>query len=130
MTIISGHFDELEFWDSARFGKPVIKDTEIIVPVHNIRVYQEHPLNKIDESILLPEAKLIFSGVQKSELQIAEYLGDPKSGDGFKPSYKITDSHFVTTDKLGETFVLEGVLEEPLSWMTWEIESVSFFLEI
>jgi hypothetical protein len=34
--IISGHFDELEFWDSARFGKPVIKDTEIIVPVHNI----------------------------------------------------------------------------------------------
>jgi len=36
MTIISGHFDELEFWDSARFGKPVIKDTEIIVPADNI----------------------------------------------------------------------------------------------
>ncbi|HEY9904112.1 MAG TPA: hypothetical protein V6D43_17065 [Candidatus Sericytochromatia bacterium] len=34
--IISGHFDELEFWDSARFGKPVIKDTEIIVPADNI----------------------------------------------------------------------------------------------
>jgi hypothetical protein len=34
--IISGHFDELEFWDSARFGKPVIKDLEIIVPADNI----------------------------------------------------------------------------------------------
>ncbi|GAB4208406.1 MAG: hypothetical protein Fur006_67240 [Coleofasciculaceae cyanobacterium] len=130
MTIINEHFDELEFWDSARFGNPVIKDTEIIIPVHQIRVYQEHPLNNTNEPILLPKAKQIFSGVQKSERQIAEYLGDPKSGDGFKPSYKITDSHFVTTDKLGEIFVLEGILEEPLSWITWEIESVAFFLEI
>lgn len=130
MTIINGYFDEIQLWDSAYFGKPVITDTAIIIPARNIEICEGHPLNNTEKPIILSEGKLIFGGVQKSERLIGEYLGDPKSGIGFKPSYKITDGPFVKTDEVVELFVVEGVLEEPPAWITWEIESVSFALEV
>lgn len=130
MTKISGHFDELQLWDSAYLGKPVINDTEIMIPVRHIEVDPGHPLNHTDKPILLPEGQLIFSGVRKSERLIGEYLGDPKSGAGFKATYKITDGPFATTDEGVEAFVVEGVSEDPWAWITWEIESVSFALQV
>jgi hypothetical protein len=46
-------------------------------------------------------------------------LGDPKSGLGFKPSYTITDGPFAKTQESTTNFLLEGILEEPLSYVTW-----------
>ncbi|RCJ29409.1 hypothetical protein A6770_22005 [Nostoc minutum NIES-26] len=130
MTIISGYFDELEFWDSCYFSKPIIKNTQLIIPSRNIGLYEGHPLNNTDQLTILQSGKLIFSGIQRSERVIGEYLGEPNSGKGFKPSYTIVDGPFRQTDEPTTKFFIEGILEEPLSYVTWEIESVSFHLEV
>ena len=130
MKIINGYFDDLEFWNSCYFSKPVIKNTDLIIPVRNIGLYEEHPLNNTGQLTILPEARLIFSGVQRSQRIINEYLGKPNSGKGFKPSYKVTDGSFTKNDKLVSQFFFEGILDEPLSYVTWEIDSMLFFLEV
>lgn len=130
VTIICGYFDELEFWDSCYFGKPLIKNTQLIIPSRNIGLYEGHPLNNTGQFMILQSGKLIFSGIQRSQRIIGEYLGEPKSGRGFKPSYTIADGPFPKIDEPITKFFLEGILEEPLSYVTWEIESVSFHLEI
>lgn len=130
MTIISGYFDELEFWDSCYFGKPVIGKSDLIIPARNLGLYEGHPLNNKGKHMILPKCRLIFSGVKKSERVVGEYLGEPKSGKGFKPSYKVIDGPFPKTDEPVNNFFLEGILEDPLSYVTWEIESVSFDLEV
>lgn len=130
MKIINGYFDELEFWNSCYFSQPVIKNTELIIPVHNIGLYEEHPLNNTGKLMILPEARLIFSGVQRSERVINEYLGEQNSGKGFKPSYKVSDGPFLKNDKSVTQFFFEGILEEPRSYVTWEIDSMLFLLEI
>lgn len=130
MTLVEGYFDELEFWDTTYFGKPIVKDTKLIIPARNIKLYEDHPLNTKGEPILLTKSNLIFSGVQKSERVISEYIGTPKSGQGFKPSYKVVDGLFAKTNEPTNSFYLEGILEEPLSYVTWEIESSFFYLEI
>ncbi|WP_322736283.1 hypothetical protein [Nostoc sp. DedQUE12b] len=130
VTIISGYFDELEFWDSCYFGKPIIKNTQLIIPSRDIGLYEGHPLNNTGQFMILQSGKLIFSGIQRSQRIIGEYLGEPKSGRRFKPSYTIADGPFPQTDEPRTKFFLEGILEELLSYVTWEIESVSFHLEI
>ncbi|HAG81739.1 MAG TPA: hypothetical protein DCL61_11360 [Cyanobacteria bacterium UBA12227] len=130
MTIINGYFDELEFWDSCYFGKPIIKDNKLVIPVRNLGIYETHPLNNTDELIVLQECKLVFCDVQKSERIVYEYLGEPKSGQGFKPSYKVNDGLFMKTAEPITTFFLEGVWEDPPAYVTWEINSVSFYLEV
>lgn len=127
---IKGYFDELEFWDSSHFDTPIIKEDQIIIPTDNILVYPEYPLNNTDKPIMLSEARLIFKGVQKSEIIVYEYLDDPKSDAGFKDPYPIIDDSFIKTDEEVETYIIEGVLKEPLSWVTWTIISHSFELEV
>jgi hypothetical protein len=129
-TIANGYFDEIELWDTAYFGNPIIADTTIIIPTRNITLSEGHPLNNTGKPILLPEGKLCFSGVTKSERDIAEYIGDPKSGKGFKPAYKIIDGPFPRLARPVTNFWVEGIWENPPAWITWEIESVSFCLEI
>lgn len=130
MAIVSEYFEELEFWDSSYFGQPLIKNTTLIIPTRDIRVYEGHPLNNIGQTILLPSVKLVFSGVQSSVRVVGEYLGHPNSGKGFKPSYEIVDSSFRKTSEPTKIYFLEGILSEPLAYVTWEIESVSFHLEV
>lgn len=130
MIIINDYFDELEFWDSCYFEAPEIKNDVLIIPAHNIRLYEEHPLNKTDKPILLRKANLVFNGTQRSERSVGEYIGKPSSGEGFKPTYTITDGPFPENNDATETFLLEGVLKQPLSYITWEIKGSSFQLEI
>ncbi|GEM_PF-1314738 len=129
-TIVNGYFDEIELWDTAYFGNPIITDNTIIIPTRNITLYEGHPLNHTGNRMLLPEGKLCFSGVRRSERDIAEYIGDPKSGKGFKPAYKIIDGLFTKVDRPVTNFWIEGISENPSAWITWEIESVSFCLKI
>ncbi len=127
---ISGYFDALEFWNSCELGKPVVKDTEVIIPASHIEIFEEHPLNQTGRPIIWGESKLVFGGVRRSDRVVFEYLGDPKSGGGFKRSYQISDGPFALVDEPVMTFVFEGILLEPLSYVTWEIDSVSFHLEV
>lgn len=100
----------------------------MIIPVRQVVAYKEHPLNNTDKNIIFPECNLIFFNPKKSICVISKYL-DPKNYKGFHPSYTVSDL-FPEVDELTETFILEGTLENPLSWITWEIESVSFSLEV
>lgn len=130
MQFIKGHFDELGFWDKAYFENPIFESEKIIIPTRNIEVYKEHPLNNIGQTIILPKGRLIFNDIKKSERIIGEYLGDPKSGADLKPAYKVVDGPSAHINKPVTKFILEGILEEPLSYVTWFIESVLFTLEI
>ncbi|HLP91053.1 MAG TPA: hypothetical protein VK184_21025 [Nostocaceae cyanobacterium] len=129
MTIIKDYFDELEFWDTAFFKQPIVKKGELIIPARQVVVYKEHPLNHTDENMTLPECNLIFTNPKSSVRLVSEYL-DPENYKGFKPSYIISDGSFPQINELTELFVLEGTLENPPSWVKWEIESVSFSLEV
>lgn len=129
-TIVNGYFDEIELWDTAYFGNPIITDTAIIIPTRNITLFEGHPLNKTGKTLILPEGKLCFSDVTKSERDIAEYIGEPKSGKGFKPAYKIIDGPFTKVEQPVINFWVEGIWENPPAWITWEIESGLFWLEI
>lgn len=130
-TNVPNYFDEIEFWDSSIFYEPIKENNHLIIPARNITVYPEHPLNRTDKPIVLWMGKLIFRDVKKSERLISEYRGDPKSGEGFRDSYKIEDSGFENIKENDvERFILEGVLAKPFAWVTWTIESSSFALEV
>ncbi|MGB3692288.1 MAG: hypothetical protein WBG70_23245 [Spirulinaceae cyanobacterium] len=60
MTTIHGYFDELEFWDTAFFSNPKIREQTITIDVKNFKVYEYHPLNNSESPLILPSGKMIF----------------------------------------------------------------------
>ena len=53
MTILKDYFDELEFWDTAFFSQPIIKEGELMIPCRQVVIYKENPLNHTDENMTL-----------------------------------------------------------------------------
>ncbi len=72
---------------------------------------------------------MIFEGVVRSERTLFEYIGDPVQGQ-FKSAQKVIDGPFSHNNEAHLIFGLEGILEKPVSWVDWEIECVSFSLEV
>lgn len=110
---------------------PQIHLNKIIIPAQNIGVFPGHPLNSSSKPIFLDNCLLIFDKVSKSKRTIYEYIGDPAC-DGFKPAKTIIDILQSPEPPGNETRVLhlEGVLEEPFSWVDWTIECKNFIFEI
>ncbi|MGB3695595.1 MAG: hypothetical protein WA865_17405 [Spirulinaceae cyanobacterium] len=92
--------------------------------------YEEHPLNNQDKPLIMPKGKLIFQGVRKSERFIYEYYIDSGGKQKGKPGRKVIDGPFIEPNEDVEAFVIEGVLKQPWAWISWDIESVSFELEV
>jgi hypothetical protein len=111
--------------------KVEIDEFGIVIEIHNLGVFPPHALNPPKEGMFLPQCRLVFEGVKKSERVIYEYLTDEKT-PGIKPSYVVVDGPFSNPleENPSATYSLEGILKKPLAWVDWTIESNSFYLEI
>ena len=131
MNIISNHFDLLHFTECI-FEKPVIIGAKIIIPTHQIGLLPSHPLNQTSELIFLPQCCLIFEQVKKSVRQLTGYVEESPGSGEFKPSpdlkRTVIDDSFPIVDEPVNLFEIEGIFQNPLEWVDWEIESVAFYL--
>lgn len=101
---------------------PVIRGREMTVPIKDLRINGE----------FFAQCNLIFKGVKKSERTLWEYIGDPKSGQGFKPKRTVIDVPPADIDIEAKLYGIEGVFESSegwSAWVHWEIESVNCVIE-
>ncbi|MGB3695591.1 MAG: hypothetical protein WBG70_23680 [Spirulinaceae cyanobacterium] len=117
MTIVENYFDELEFWDTAFFSNPQIREQTITIDVKNFKVYEDHPLNNSESPLILPSGKIIFRSVVSSKRKIYKYYLASNGEEKCKPRYEIVDSPFLEQNNSVEMYVLEGVLENPYAWI-------------
>lgn len=131
MAVISKNFD-LIYFSNCNLEKPLISESKIVIPAREIGLLPGHPLNPNRDMIFLAKSYLIFDGVQKSVRQLTGYVEDPPGSHHYKPlednSKIVIDENFYPVSQPVNLFGLEGAFEEPLEWVDWEIESVSFYL--
>lgn len=131
MTVISNHFDLLYF-TNCNFERPLIRDSKIVIPTRQLGLLPNHPLNSQNEITFLPKSYLIFDGVKTSVRQLTGYVETPSGSNHFKTieenARTVIDDDFPDVGKTVSLFGLEGVFEDPLEWVDWEIESISFYL--
>lgn len=111
----------------------MFKDWCLLIPINNLGILPGHPLNSQDEMIFIPKSLLIFDGVERSVLQIIEYVEKPPGSNNFvppnnRPPTVIEDSFVI--DRPVTLFEIEGIYQKQLAWIDWEIESASFSLEV
>ncbi len=61
--------------------------------------------------------------------RIHEYIGDPQKGN-FKPTEKIIDMPFQPRDDSYKVFEIEGIFNNPMSWIDWTIKAKRFKLKV
>lgn len=123
---VVGHFNDLHMTECTILGHE-IKENIITIIAKNIFVTKDHPLNKNSHGPY--SGKLVFNDVSSSSRIIIEYIGDPHKPDGHKEPYTICDNIIPhqSNDKQQNHFV-EGVLNNPSSWISWDIKASSFML--
>lgn len=122
------YYDYYDFFE-CRLQPLSIEGSRMTVTIHNLGLMPNHPLNPSDGLLYLEDCKVVFKGVVRSERAVFEYIGDPMQGR-FRAERKVSDGLFPSNDEANLTFNLEGILEEPMSWVNWRIECVSFHLEV
>jgi len=62
---------------------------------------------------------------------LTEYIGDPRNPDGFKEEY-VVEEVLPAGGRGGawRRYSFEGVLEDPLAWVEWDIEAMAFELDV
>lgn len=125
------NFYELDFYDSF-IEKPTIDDNgHMSVRARDVILLTGLFTKPRLTATPLGECMLHFYGVSRSERRVYRYIGDPAVGEFAKPFMEY-DGPFprIAGNAEPEHFDMEGVLEEPASWIVWEIEAQSFRLEI
>lgn len=122
MQRIIGHFEQLHFTES-NLGAPVFGAGSMKVPVTGLLTLKGHPLN--DGTFRPLAGNLVFIGVTKSIRKLTEYIGDPKHPQGFKDERVVADLD-VHAQPEGTRFMLEGILQEPVAWVDWEVVAAGF----
>jgi hypothetical protein len=122
------HFDDLHFTET-RLGTPEIDGRTLSIPVQGLLPMMGHP--SIVEGVQLLGGRLVFRGVATSKRTLTEYIGDPRTPEGFKNDYIIEDLP-PSPDKAGtcRMFLFEGLLEDPVAWVDWDILAESFELVV
>ena len=133
MTIIQNNFDKL-YTIASDYEQAIALDDKMVIPTRNLGVIPGHPLNPTPaETIFIPKCYLVFEKVKKSIRELWHYVAEPAESGHFKTvesSIAIVDGPFPDIDEPVESFLIEGVMLVPHAWVSWEIESVSFYLEL
>jgi hypothetical protein len=128
MTKAKGYFDEVQMTECKISSFEFIGSDLVIYIDKGIELYKPHPLAGII-SVSEP-CKIIFANVMSSIIVLDIYAGDP-SKDGFKEEKKVT--HQVNPDcslqPKFEDFFVEGILLNPLSWVSWNIVAETVFID-
>ena len=127
---IDGFFNKLYFLEST-LHEGYGDGNCFCIPVEGLLVLADHPLSEKGDGPY--KGEFVFSDVTSSRKEIFEYVGDPKSPDGFKPAREIIDSIFTSipdNDQLID-FHFEGYLASPSAWVgDWVVRARSFSLKI
>ncbi|MDR8386102.1 hypothetical protein FHJ31_14420 [Pseudomonas sp. Fig-3] len=124
MRRIPENFDKLHFTES-RLGNPVVEGRTLCIPVDGLLPMMGHPL--MDGGPRLLSGRLIFRGVVTSRRDLTEYIGDPKSPDGFKDEYSVEDLPPQSNDSgVCRMYLFEGLFDEPVAWVDWDVLAESF----
>ncbi|MBD1927911.1 hypothetical protein H6F74_16910 [Trichocoleus sp. FACHB-90] len=114
---------------------PIIMCSKIVILTHKIGILPGHTLNTTDDVIFLPECNLIFEGVKRWVRHETRYVEELSGSNRFQP--KETRQETVPDDLFSifapppvTLFEIEGIFKNPLRWVDWEIESISFGLEV
>jgi hypothetical protein len=128
MKYISENFDRLHFTES-RLGNPLVEGRTLCIPVHGVLPMMGHPL--MDGGPQLLSGRLLFRGVATSRRGVTEYIGDPKNPDGFKDEYSVEDLP-PNPSESGDCrmYIFEGLFEDPVAWVDWDVLAESFELII
>lgn len=125
---IAGHFDSLTFMQGD------FDPVEICGATLRVRAYRVHPGKSypIEGEFTPLSGTLVFRDVVSSTRNVTEYVGSPKSGDGFKEPYKVTDiCRNVEPTRDFRQYRLEGLLRSPMAWIDdWLVVARSFEFEI
>jgi len=117
-------FDDLDFSESL-LGAPAISGDDLVVPVAQLYALRGEPPQ--NEGPLA--GRLVFCGVSVSRRDVREYVGDPRSGQGFKAPYVVEDVDPRPAEDARE-FLFEGVQEAPTAWVAWTVRARVFMLEL
>jgi len=69
---------------------------------------------------------LVFIGVTKSIRKVTEYIGDPKHPQGFQEERVVVDIDVSPDEPNVTKFMFEGILQEPVAWVEWEVVAAGF----
>lgn len=128
MRQIQEHFDDLHFTET-RLGKPLVQERTISIPVQGLLTMTGHPLAA--EGAGLIHGRLVFREVAASRRTLTEYIGDPRNPDGFKEDYILEDLPLAADESDAcRMYSFEGLLEDPVAWVDWDVKARSFELII
>ncbi len=129
MIEVDGYFNELHFTE-CMFDKFTFEKNKLIVHIEKgLGVMGDHPLIINNSEFFIGNCQLIFEEVCFSERRIHEYIGDPQKGN-FKPTEKIIDMPFQPRDDSYKVFEIEGIFNNPMSWIDWTIKAKRFKLKV
>ncbi|MDR2260955.1 MAG: hypothetical protein LBE06_08550 [Azoarcus sp.] len=139
MRAFPENFEWLGLWE-AHFGAPKVMGQDMLIPVKNLPVQGDHPLRTTKDKVIrrhpalggVVDGLLVFREVSLSKRRVDEYIGvvtDPYGVKGFRDPYELVDVDVASSEKMN-TYLFEGVLEEPYAWVTWDIIARSFELQV
>lgn len=119
-------FRNIYFVD-CNIGIARVDGQQLVVPIRNAIPLFNHPPLVSSKGFY---GRMVFSGVTKSVRLVAEFIGEPKTSDDFRPQYKIVDMDAGPVSDDLDTFAFEGVSDDPRAWVDWTVTARSVhFLE-
>jgi hypothetical protein len=127
MTIVNIEFDDIHFPESNISGFRFSQNDLIVDIESGLEIYGDYPssIHKMSDP-----CRLVFKNVSSSKRMLDIYAGDPKI-DGFRESKTIVDDlpMHQNSDVSSVEYIVEGVLIEPKSWLTWFILAQDFYFD-
>lgn len=134
MTVVKGYFDELHFTESNIEKFEFIGCDLIVNIMFGLAIFRSHPLfgkHKFSET-----CKVIFKNVVFSKILIDEY-DEYSTSEGFKAFNGFKDEKEIihqlecksAANVNYEEYGIEGVLQHPKAWVTWDIMAEEFYLD-
>jgi hypothetical protein len=132
MARYEGMFELLDFSDGPDLGRPQITGNRLAIPIKNLTVLPGHPLAN-EKPRVIPRARLVFDGTQRSSRRISPYAHDPRLqqeslGPVFLPERSEDDGPFPAVKNDVTHFHIDGVMERPEGPVCWEVDATSFVL--
>ena len=126
MPTVRGYCD-LIFSEDAFFSPPRVERDVLRIDARQVGVLPGHPLHSTGHITYIEECVLEFHHVVRSSRRVAEYVGDPRDGV-LKPAYAVVDLDAKVASGKKHRYLLNGVLDEPLSWVDWQIDAGDFVM--
>lgn len=127
MRRVVGHFEDLHFTES-NLGAPVFEGRTMKIYATGLIPIKGYPIDT--EVSRLLSGNMIFKHVTKSIRSVTEYIGDPKRPQGFQEERIVIDIDERPDLQRGTTFIFEGILQNPLAWVEWEVVATEFEFHI